>query len=63
MNNLKIFLIKVACYGVLYIILNIFGIYHLFLNSIFQEDSYKNTIKFINGRVQLEKEKQQQVYT
>lgn len=40
---------------------NIFGIYHQILTNISQEDAYKNTIKFLKGRMKLEKEKQQQV--
>lgn len=40
---------------------NLFGIYHHILTDISQEDAFKNTIKFLNGRIQLEKEKQQQV--
>lgn len=40
---------------------NVFGVYHQILNNISQEDAFKNTIKFLNGRIQLEKEKQQQV--
>lgn len=40
---------------------NLFGIYHQILTNKSQEDAYKNTIKFLNGRLKLEKEKQQQV--
>jgi hypothetical protein len=39
---------------------NIFGVYHQILTNKSQEDAYKNTIKFLNGRIKLEKEKQQQ---
>ena len=46
---------------ILYIVANVFGIYHQILTSVSQEDAYKNTIKFIDGRMKLEKEKQQQV--
>ncbi len=46
---------------ILYIVANIFGIYHQILTTVSQEDTYKNTIKFIDGRMKLEKEKQQQV--
>jgi adenylate cyclase 2 len=38
----------------------VYGVYHQVLTTISQEDSYKNTIKFIDGRMKLEKEKQQQ---
>ena len=51
---------KLVCYCVIYFIANVYGIYHQTLNSISQEDTYKNTIKFLNGRIKLEKEKQQQ---
>lgn len=56
-------LIKLACYGIIYLTANVFGIYHQILTNISQEDAFKNTIKFLNGRIQLEKEKQQQVNT
>jgi len=39
---------------------NLFGVYHQILTGISQEDAYKNTIKFIDGRMKLEREKQQQ---
>jgi class 3 adenylate cyclase len=51
-----------ACYLILYLITNLFGIYHCVLTGISQNDAYKNTVRFINGRIQLEKEKQQQEY-
>ena len=54
------FLLQLICYGILYIVANAFGIYHQILTTISQEDAYKNTIKFLNGRMKLEKEKQQQ---
>lgn len=41
---------------------NIFGVYHQILTTKSQDDAYRNTIKFLNGRMKLEKEKQQQVY-
>lgn len=50
-----------ACYVIIYVMANVFGIYHQILTNISQEDAFKNTIKFLNGRIQLEKEKQQQV--
>jgi hypothetical protein len=50
-----------ACYAIIYVTANLFGIYHQNLTYISQEDAFKNTIKFLNGRIQLEKEKQQQV--
>lgn len=58
--KLKIINIKLACYGIVYLMTNIFGIYHQILTNKSQEDAYKNTIKFLNGRIKLEKEKQQQ---
>jgi hypothetical protein len=61
LDYLKLFLNKLFCYAIFYLVANIFGIYHQFLNSITQEDAYKNTIKFANARILLEKEKQQQV--
>jgi hypothetical protein len=50
-----------ACYGLIYLTANIFGIYHQYLTNISQEDAFKNTIQFLNGRMKLGKEKRQQV--
>jgi hypothetical protein len=50
------------CYVIIYFIANGFGIYFQVLTNNSQENSYKNTIKFINGRMKLEKEKQQQEF-
>lgn len=52
---------KLSCYVIINMVANVFGVYHQILNNISQEDAFKNTIKFLNGRIQLEKEKQQQV--
>jgi hypothetical protein len=52
---------QISCYLILYVIANLFGIYHQHLTSISQDDAYKNTIMFIHGRIQLETEKRQQV--
>ncbi|RNA40559.1 adenylate cyclase type 2 [Brachionus plicatilis] len=51
---------KLSCYGIVYFMTNIFGVYHQILTSKSQDDAYRNTIKFLNGRMKLEKEKQQQ---
>jgi hypothetical protein len=63
-NNSKLEMIviikKLACYSLIYLLVNLYGIYHQTLNGLSQEDTYKNTIKFLNGRIKLEKEKQQQ---
>lgn len=59
--NSYIILKRLSCYAILYFVANVFGVYHQVLTTISQEDSYKNTIKFIDGRMKLEQEKQQQV--
>lgn len=59
--NIYIILKRLTCYAILYFVANVYGVYHQVLTTISQEDSYKNTIKFIDGRMKLEKEKQQQV--
>lgn len=46
---------------IFYFVANVFGIYHQILTTVNHESAYKNTIKFIDGRMKLEKEKQQQV--
>ncbi len=51
---------RITCYALVYTVANLFGIYHQILTGISQEDAYKNTIKFIDGRMKLEREKQQQ---
>ena len=52
--------LRFTCYALVYLMANLFGVYHQILTGISQEDAYKNTIKFIDGRMKLEREKQQQ---
>jgi hypothetical protein len=52
---------KLISYLIIYLIANIYGVYHKTLTSISQKDAFKNTLMFIRGRMKLEKEKQQQV--
>ena len=49
-----------SCYGIIYLTANFYGIYHQYLTNISQEDAFKNTVQFLNGRMKLGKEKRQQ---
>ena len=59
MSNVSFFF-KMICLTIFYIACNLFGFCHRYLTDAHQETTYQNTMRCIEARLRLEREKEQQ---